>query len=268
MRDNECILIYESIYNGNTVKIAKAIARTLGCKIVTASDALETDLSIYKTILLGSGIYFGNLHPSIIKIAEKLDNSPQRIFIFSSRGNPMHGRYHSSLRNILSRKGKSIAGEFTVRGYDGTGPFLIFGGGSCGRPHEKDIERAVKYVRTIFPEYCVKDYYKTVVNKIPVKDGITNTYKIADNNNNNTIVIKGDIVSVNQNLCIGCQKCVTVCPMNILSVQNGKALPVNELDCTLCRLCSDNCKERAIYIHYTWRDAINVAKRHSGRTTL
>ena len=32
--------------------------------------------------------------------------------------------------------------------------------------------------------------------------------------------------------------------------KNTKATPVNELDCTLCRLCIQNCSERAIHLHY------------------
>ena len=266
MKNYDCIIIYESIYKGNTKKIAEAMAHTIGCKIATAKEALNIDLSQYKTIGLGSGVYFGSHHPAIFAIVERMENSQQDTFIFSTRGNPMHGKYHKPIKEALLNKSKRIIGEFTVKGYDGTGPFLIFGGGNCGRPNEKDIEKAVKFIRTTLPEYCVTDYYKLIKNHLPVKDGTVNTYRY--NHNNNSIIIKGDIVSINQNICIGCGKCITVCPMDVIEIQSDKAMALRELDCTLCSLCAINCKERAIYIHYSWKDAINVAKRHSGRNSL
>lgn len=266
MKGNKCIVIYESIYKGNTKKIADAISQTLGCKMVNASEASEIDLSEYEAIGFGSGIYFGSHHPAIMKIAEQMDSSEQSIFIFSSRGNPMHGRYHSSLKEVLVKKGKEIAGEFTVRGYDGTGPFLIFGGGNCGRPNEKDVAKAVNFIKKILPDYCIPDYYKEVKERLPVKDGIVNTYFLRKRNEN--IVLKGDIVTINQGLCVGCGRCISVCPVGVIEMQSHKAIPAKELDCTLCSLCSQNCKERAINIHYSWRDAINVANRHANRTSL
>lgn len=266
MKEGKCIVIYESIYKGNTKKIADSISQILGCRMVNSSEASEIDLSEYEAIGFGSGIYFGSHHPALIKVAEQMDNSRQRVFIFSSRGNPVHGKYHAPLREVLINKGKLIAGEISLRGYDGTGPFLIFGGGNCGRPNEKDVEKAVKFIKKTLPDYCIPDYYKEVKQYIPIKDGIVNTYFIREKNEN--IVLKGDIVTINQSLCVGCSKCVSVCPVGVIEIHNQKAIPSRELDCTLCSICFQNCKERAINIHYSWRDAINVAKRHANRTSL
>jgi flavodoxin len=43
--NKDCIIVYESIYNGNTEKIAKAVAQTLGCHIINPQEALKADLS-------------------------------------------------------------------------------------------------------------------------------------------------------------------------------------------------------------------------------
>jgi MinD superfamily P-loop ATPase len=56
--------------------------------------------------------------------------------------------------------------------------------------------------------------------------------------------------------------------MAIIQLENNKAVSKSELDCTLCRLCVVNCKQRAIALHYNWRDAIKVAKRLGKRTSL
>jgi hypothetical protein len=39
------------------------------------------------------------------------------------------GNYHAPLKDALCRKNKKIIGEFSVRAYDETGPWVIIGGG-------------------------------------------------------------------------------------------------------------------------------------------
>lgn len=263
---NEVIIIYESIYNGNTKKIARTMAQKLGCRFVRAQKALKEDLSRYKVIGLGSGIYFGTHHPALFEVVEKLGENRQNVFIFSSRGAPVLGKYHSGLKKALLQKGKNIVGEFSVRGYDETGPWVIIGGGNVGKPNETDLKKAEKFIQKAMPEYCMPDYYRKIGNVLPVIEGKVNTYIL--NVNSSPLELKGDFVTINQGACTGCGKCATVCPMEVIKIENSKAIPVRELDCTLCRLCIQNCSERAIYLHYSWRDAIKVAKRHGARVSL
>lgn len=263
---NNCIIVYESIYNGNTEKLAKEMAHTLGCRIIKPEEALKTDLSKYKTIGFGSGIYFGSHHTSIMEVVKKLDSSEQEVFIFSSRGAPVLGKYHVPIKQLLIEKGKKIAGEFSVRGYDETGPWVIIGGGNVGKPDEKDLKKATGFIRKTFPHYCQPDYYKLIKTKLPVKAGAVNTYTL--NTKAYRVVLKGDFVTINQNACIGCGKCVKVCPLYVIEIIKNKAIPSKEMECTLCRLCVKTCGERAIHLHYSWRDAINVARRHAGRKSL
>jgi ferredoxin len=264
--NKECIIICQSFYNGNTLKLAKAMAEILSCKVISASEAMNTDLSHYSAIGLGSGIYFGSHHPEIIEVAQKMNKEPQRVFIFSSRGNPMLGKYHEPLKKILIEKGKTIAGEFSTKGYDGTGPFVIVGGGNKGKPNEKDIRKAKRFIAAALPDYCVPDYYKHLKIKLPVTEGYPNYYKV--HIQNNVINLVGDIVTINQNDCTGCSKCIAVCPLTVITLNNGKAYPLNEVDCTLCELCIKNCRHRAITLHYNWRDAIKVAIRHGKKVSL
>lgn len=264
--NQNCIVVYESIYNGNTEKLAKTMAQTLGCNCIKPEEAHQTDLSRFKAIGFGSGIYFGSHHTAIMEVVKSLDQSEQEVFIFSSRGAPVLGKYHQPIKEQLTLKRKKIMGEFSVRGYDETGPYVIIGGGNVGKPNESDMKKAAGFIKKTFPQYCQPDYYKQIPIKMPVIDGAVNTYKLSINET--TIVLKGDFVTINQTACIGCGTCAKVCPLNVIDLNENKAIPTKELDCTLCRLCEINCGERAINLHYNWRDAIKVAKRHSKRVSL
>lgn len=263
---HKVIIICQSIYNGNTEKIARVMSQKLGCRIIQAKQALNTDLSQYKVIGLGSGIYFGTHHPALFEVVEKLDQCTQDVFIFSSRGAPVLGKYHDKLKKALLQKGKNILGEFSVRGYDETGPWVIIGGGNIGKPNEADLKKAERFAVKTLTEYCMPDYYTKVGNVFPVVEGKVNTYFL--DINFSTVELKGDLVTINQTACIGCGKCAKTCPLKVISIENSKAIPTKELDCTLCRMCIQNCSERAISLHYSWHDAIKVAKRHGKRVSL
>jgi ferredoxin len=264
--NTDCIIVYESIYNGNTEKIARAMAMTLGCHFIKPQEALNTDLSQYKTIGFGSGIYFGSHHNAILDVVKKLDSSEQEVFVFSSRGAPLLGKYHVPIKELLVEKGKKIAGEFSVRGYDETGPWVIIGGGNVGKPDEKDLKKASRFLKKSFPNHCMPDYYLQVNTKLSVKEGFVNKYSHIVNDS--LVMLSGDFVTVNHAACIGCGKCVKICPLEVIVIIDSKAVPLKELDCTLCRLCVANCPERAVSLHYTWIDAIKVAVRHGKRKSL
>jgi ferredoxin len=266
MMNKNCIIICQSLHNNNTLKLAKGMALVLGCQVISATEALNINLSKYNTIGLGSGIYFGGHHPDIMKVAQQLNGKPQEVFIFSTRGNPKLGKYHEPLKKILTGKGKTIAGEFSAKGYDGTGPFVIVGGGNKGKPNEKDIRKAKQFIRLALPHYCIPDYYQQIKHKRPITDGHPNTYSVKTESG--TINLTGDIVTINENACTGCGKCQAVCPLNAMGIRSRKAFPEHELDCTLCEVCINNCRQRAITLHYSWRDAIKVAIRHGKKVSL
>lgn len=264
--NKSCLIICESIYNNNTLKLARVISHTLGCRFVTAQEAEAMDLSAFEVIGFGSGIYFGQHHPRLFDLIEQMPPNQQSVFIFSSRGNPFLGKYHLPIKNVLLKKNKNIIGEFSVTGYDETGPWVIIGGGHRGKPDEKDLKKAVRFVNKILPQYCMPDFYLQLNNKKKIQEGRINAYLAWDNGS--TVFLNGDRVTFNHNNCNGCGQCAKVCPLNIIELSNNKAICRKELDCTLCKLCVINCKQRAITLHYSWLDAINVARRHGKKIAL
>lgn len=236
--NKEVIIICESIYNGNTMKLAKAMAFSLNCEIANAQDALSMDLSQYKVVGLGSGIYFTAYHPKIMEVLNSM-NSQQEVFIFSTHGAPFLGKYHGAIKAELDKRSIEVIGEFSSKGFDCTGPFIIVKGGNKGRPNEKDEQKAIRFTSRILPQY-VKD----------LRD-----------------VPKGHFVHVNQD-CIACGKCASVCPMKVFAVQEDRATVVDELACTHCSLCQKVCPNQAIFIKHGFIDAIRIAKRHAGKKSL
>jgi ferredoxin len=236
--NEETIIICESMYRGNTRRLADAMAFAINCRVVSAKEALEMDLTRYKTVGLGSGIYFTSHHPLVVEAAERL-NAAQRAFLFSTHGAPTVGRYHSALGEALRKNGVAVLGEFSTRGYDCTGPFILVGGGNKGKPNERDEQKAMRFASRLLPQYAQD------LTKVP----------------------EGRFVFVNED-CMGCGNCVASCPMRVFELENGKSQPAREEDCIHCSLCQRACPQRAIRVRHGFWQAIQIAKRHANRRSL
>ena len=55
------------------------------------------------------------------------------------------------------------------------------------------------------------------------------------------------MVSVDSEKCTGCGVCVSVCPVDVFKVINGKA-SVNDEDCIVCKNCETSCPTGAISV--------------------
>ena len=63
-------IVCVSIHHGNTLKIAEAMAEVLEAEILSPRQVITKRLSDYDLIGLGSGIYFGKHHRSLLELAE------------------------------------------------------------------------------------------------------------------------------------------------------------------------------------------------------
>jgi NAD-dependent dihydropyrimidine dehydrogenase PreA subunit len=61
--------------------------------------------------------------------------------------------------------------------------------------------------------------------------------------------LKGVVtLSLEEEKCIGCEMCTVVCPHNVFSVVDGKAVVGNRDDCMECGACAVNCPVGAIQV--------------------
>jgi len=143
------VVVSASVRRGNTRKVADAIASA------TSGIVLEPGAAAHETVRdgallgLGSGIFFGSHHDSLLSFAQSLPEKVSRAaFLFSTSGTGYEmprklGRdYHRKLRAILESKGYKMVGEFACKGFDTYGPWGKLGGIARGHPDAADLDRA------------------------------------------------------------------------------------------------------------------------------
>jgi 8-oxo-dGTP diphosphatase/2-hydroxy-dATP diphosphatase len=149
------LIIYNSIHKNNTERIAKVIAEELNAEIVKSFEITNYDMSEYDLIGLGSGIYFGRHHSSIINLIDKLQNiENKRFFIFSTSGmgESIFNNFNKPLKDKIISKGGKVISIFNCLGYDTWGPMKYIGGLNKNRPNEEDIEKVRTFTSNLKPK--------------------------------------------------------------------------------------------------------------------
>src|SRR5208283_4392398 len=148
---NALIILY-SYHHNNTEKIAKVIATSFGAEIKTPEQVDLNGISNFDVVGFGSGVYMGKLGKPVLELADKLPAvKDKKAFIFSTSGRAGKNatKFHQSLREKLTSKGFTIAGEFNCGGFDTYGLLKIGGGIQKGRPNEDDLKQAETFAKNI-----------------------------------------------------------------------------------------------------------------------
>ncbi len=148
----ECVIVCTSVHHGNTRKVADAMASATGALVLEASDRILGAVADGVLLGLGSGIFFGSHHKTLVEFARSLpDRAAGRAFVFSTSGTgydlPHRAGidYHGKVRHILRSKGYDVVGEFSCKGFDTYGPWGKFGGIARGHPTATDLEDAGEF---------------------------------------------------------------------------------------------------------------------------
>ncbi|NLW76548.1 MAG: flavodoxin, partial [Methanomicrobiales archaeon] len=135
------LIIYKSIHQMNTEKVAQVMAEAMNADLLKIEEVNPSMLAEYDLIGFGSGIYYGKHHTSLLEFVASLPEQNKTGFIFSTSGGALK-IMHRELRAALVQKGFTIRGEFTCPGFEMFGVFKLIGGFRKGRPNAKDLEKA------------------------------------------------------------------------------------------------------------------------------
>jgi flavodoxin len=153
MPNKKVLIICSSTHHGNTLKIAKAIAKVFNTEVRKPSEVDLGRIGDFDLIGFGSGIYNGKHHQSLFDLLNKL--SPQnkkKAFLFSTSSIRYH-ELHSPLKKALQEKGFTIIDEFFCKGFMNYSFIkFFFGGINKKRPNEHDLQAAEAFARKLKAE--------------------------------------------------------------------------------------------------------------------
>ena len=224
-----CLEKFISCYDGNIEAVSIESPRTAE-KIVT-----------HKEIIFAYPIYYSSL-PKIVR--DLIERKPEiwqgkRIFLiatmalFSGDGSGVSAR-------LFQKYGASILGGLHLRM-----PDSICDVKALKRPPAKNkqiIEHTEKKIATAA---------NRLQNGTPPKDGLGCFAQLAGLFGQRLLFSHmtnhySDRLRIHANACTGCGACVSLCPMQNLTLLHNKAVSKNH--CTLCYRCANQCPQKAITI--------------------
>jgi len=151
------LVVVFSYHHNNTEKIANACANVLGAKVKTPQQVTPEEIAEYDLVGFGSGIYSATFDPSVLDLADRLQNAAgKKAFLFSTYGAPAFvanrefiEKNHRQIREKLQAKGYTVIGEFGCAGWNTNSFLRFFGGLNKGRPDAEDLRNAEEFARSV-----------------------------------------------------------------------------------------------------------------------
>lgn len=156
----KCLIIVHSYHHNNTVKIAEAFSAVLHATVKTPAQVILDELQDYALIGFGAGIDSGRHYKPLLDFVDGLPEVNNKAsFIFSTsaiQGEDKVRRDHGLLRQKLSSKGYSIAGEFSCKGFNTNSFLKYFGGINKNRPNSEDLRHAKEFAQNLVEQKLFK----------------------------------------------------------------------------------------------------------------
>ena len=218
---------------GNSLAVARQLAKRLNERLMPLTEALQQDLTNEKRIGLVFPTYDFNLPPAMRGMVSRLKISPQSYVFTVVTCGSMAGNCVWMLRRILREKGIELAYSHKVSVPDNSA--LAFGrnpNNQLGK-FERLPARMEQIVRELQAGSHILHYswfslLAWLLGRPAVERGM--------------IHFLGP--KVNADKCTGCNNCVRVCPMENICLTDNKALIGD--NCTVCLACVHTCPQQAI----------------------
>lgn len=147
------LAVVESPHQGNTLKIAQAMAEIAPITITDIEHLPEYNLHDYDIVGFGSGIYFGRHDKKLMELVGKFCGKKAYSFVFSTSGSGSFEKNNKLLVDLLKSKNKIVLGTFGCKAFDKFGPFKLVGGINKGHPDADDFKSAQNFILDVIKKY-------------------------------------------------------------------------------------------------------------------
>ena len=146
------LIIYVSIQQANTQKIARVMADVLNATLLEPEYVEIGTLKDYDLIGFGSGIYYNRFYKRLRNFIKELPvYEDKKAFLFATCG---HDEMPSKpIEKMLTKKGFNIIGEFSCFGYNTWFLAPFFRRQHKGKPDSEDFQRAKEFVKSLKEKY-------------------------------------------------------------------------------------------------------------------
>lgn len=144
----QVLIVCVSASNGNTRKVAGAMADVFDARPVEPEDVDDEMLAEADLVGIGSGIYAMDFHRRIRAFVRRLPEvteKPAFIYWTSGAPEPPLWSYTHRMSRRLEAKGFRVLDSFSCRGWDIWLPLRLIGGLNKGRPNDDDLDRARRF---------------------------------------------------------------------------------------------------------------------------
>ena len=167
------ILIGYHSDTGNTEKVAKSMKEGLdeeaqNVSLIAAKEIDPSTLNSYDLVILGTGVYGGQVGKSLATIVKKAEELPSKMVLFSTHMQPtVSPKFFNRLKRTIEKGNSTVIAEFDCVGEDtGLPPALLekmLGAmppeqrsqteqwieSIKGRPDDKDLAKAKEFAKSL-----------------------------------------------------------------------------------------------------------------------
>ena len=149
---SRALLVCVSVWQGNTAKVAEAMAEVLHADIREPEQVDPGALERYDVIGFGSGIFWWSHHARLRRFIEglpRVDDIAAFVFTTAHMGRSQSLPWQPSLDAILRRKGYDVIGSFACEGTDPWMPQRLIPGLYRVHPDDRDLELARQFAEQV-----------------------------------------------------------------------------------------------------------------------
>ena len=150
------MILYRSKSHGNTKRLVDAICAAhpeVAClDVSTVGKEEKVDLSAYRLIGLASGVYYGNMDSTLMRVASKSLRDGDYVFGLVTRGSNDQ-KFSKNLGDTCLLRAANLIGIYDVFGYNTMFPFKLVGGLMKGHPTQEEVDGAVAFYEGLVETY-------------------------------------------------------------------------------------------------------------------